>query len=218
MINLIENINLNINYWLINWGYLNGYLQEGEIVTTSYSFIYQLLVIIILIINIIRFGFLLLNGKESQISIVLGDWGYFLGPRVIINGLCWLVCIFILMVIMFFKICTQNLKKMFYWLFIMKYDPENRCFSNIELNDSDSKMFIQRFLLFINAFKYFVILFIPLFVFANFISVFLHTNNYYLNHLIGIMTYVPALYYDCGYVFGMPIILYLVSFKLIFNN
>ena len=39
MKNLFENTDLNINSWLINWGYMNGYLKDGQIHTTKYHII-----------------------------------------------------------------------------------------------------------------------------------------------------------------------------------
>ena len=40
---------LSINFWFINWGYLNGYLngylQNEQIITTNHNFIYELVVI-----------------------------------------------------------------------------------------------------------------------------------------------------------------------------
>ena len=211
MVNWIENTDLNINTWLINWGYMNGYLQDGQFHTTKYTIFYQLMVIMILSVNIIRFGIILSNPKGSEITFLHGDWGYFLGSRIIIDGLCFLVCIFLLMVIALFKFCTQNLRKMFYWLYIMEFDPENKCFFNLDLNEIDSKVLLKQTLIFINTLKFFNVVFLPLFAFANLISVYKYVNDYYFNHFIGIMIYIPALYYDACYVFGVPIILYLVS-------
>ena len=217
MQNWIENTDLNINSWLITWGYLNGYLQDGQIKPTRYTIIYQWIVIIILAINAIRFGILLSNPKGSLICYQLGDWGPFLGPRFIINGLCFLGCCYVIMVIAFFKFCTRNLKMMFYWLNIIKYDHKIRCFFNMNLNEFDSKMFIKRISIFIIAFKCFNVLIIPFYTFVNLLSVFLHINDYYINYLIAIIIFLPALYQCCGYVFGLPVILYLVSLKLFIN-
>ena len=74
MKNLFENTDLNIYSSLINWGYMNGYLKDGQIHTNKYYVIYQLVIMIVLLLNVIRFLILLLNAKESQISLVLGDW------------------------------------------------------------------------------------------------------------------------------------------------
>ena len=47
MKNLLENTDLNINSWLINWDYMNGYLKGGQIQTNKYFIIYQLIIMII---------------------------------------------------------------------------------------------------------------------------------------------------------------------------
>ena len=221
MKNYFENTDLNINSWLINWGYMDGYLKDGQIHTTIYYIMYQLIIMIILLLNVIRFIILLFNAKESHISLVLGDWGYFLGPRVIINGIIFFACSYLLVLMAFFKFCARNLQKMFYWLNIMDYDSETRCYYNMNLNESDSKAFIKRSLIFINAFKCFTVVFMSIHLIVVFISVFIHLDDYYLNQLIAFMIYFPALYYGIAYCYGLPIILYLVSINLvneIFNN
>ena len=123
--NFIENTDLDINSWLIKWGYMNGFLQDGQIQPTKNTIIYQSLVIIILLLNMTRFTVFLFSTKNAQISKKLGEWSYFFGPRLIVNGTAILCAIYILFVMLFFKFCTQNLKKMFYWLNIMEYDTEN---------------------------------------------------------------------------------------------
>ena len=44
---LIKNTDLNINSWLINWGFLNGYLQDGQTQTTKFTIFNQWLVILV---------------------------------------------------------------------------------------------------------------------------------------------------------------------------
>ena len=221
MKNIFENTDLNMNSWLINWGYMTGYLKNGQIHTTQYYVIYQLIIVIIFILNVIRFLILLLNAKESQISLELGDWGYFLGPRLIINGIIFFVCSYILMLMAFFKFCVLNSQKMFYWLNIMDYNSETRCYYNLNLNESDSKTFTKRSLIFINGFKFFNIVCLPFFTIVNFISILININDYYLNQLIGLMIYFPVIYHCIAYCFGLPTILYLVSINFlnqIFNH
>ena len=70
MKNLFENADLNINSWLINWGYMNGYLKDGQIHTTKYYIIYQLIIMIIFLLNVIKSTILLFNEKESKISLI----------------------------------------------------------------------------------------------------------------------------------------------------
>ena len=215
MKNLFENTDLNINSWLISWGYMNGYLKDGQIHTTKHYIIYQLMVIMILLLNLIRFTILLFSVKESQFSLKLGDWGYFLGPRIMINGIISLICFYILILISFFKFCARNSQKMFYWLNIVGYDSTTRCYFNMNLNESDSKMFVKRSLIFINAFKCFTAVCMPFFIIVIFISILINLNDYYLNQLITLLIFFIALYHVIAYCFGVPIILYLVSINLV---
>ena len=221
MQNWIENTDLNINSWLITWGYLNGYLQDGQIQPTKYNIIYQWIVIIILAINAIRFGILLSNPKGSLICYQLGDWGYFLGPRVIINGIIFLAFSYMLMLMAFFKFCARNSQKMFYWLNIMDYDYETRCYFNMNLDESDSKTFTKQSLIFINALKCFIAVCIPFFTTVISISILINMNDYYLNKFISSLIFIFIIYHGVACCYGLPIILYLVSINLvneIFNH
>ena len=132
-----------------------------------------------------------------------------------INGLIFVGYSFMLILMAFFKFCAQNSQKMFYWLNIMDYDSETRCYFNMNLNELDSKGFIKRSLFFINAVKCFTLVFMPFFIIAACISVFIHLNDYYLNHFIGILIYFIVLYQGIAYAFGLPIILYKVSINLV---
>ena len=102
---------------------MNGYLKDGQIQTNKYYIIYQLIVMILLLLNVIRITILLFSAKESQISLVLGDWCY-LGPRIMLNGLVFSVCFCQLMLMVVFIFSARNSQKMFYWLNIMDYDSE----------------------------------------------------------------------------------------------
>ena len=37
----LQEYNLNINSWLINWGLTNGYLDKGKIQTTKFGIVNQ---------------------------------------------------------------------------------------------------------------------------------------------------------------------------------
>ena len=211
MKNFFENTDLNMNSWLINWGYMTGYLKNGQIQTNESYIEYQFVVIIILVLNVIRFIILLFSTKGSQTSSILGDWGYFLGPSVMINGIILAAFSYALMLMAFIKFCARNSQKMFYWLKIMDYDSETRCYPNMNLNELDSKIFIKRSLIFIIAFKCFTIVLMPLFLIVIFVSIFMNLDDYYLNRLIGFLIFFIASYHGIAYSIGLPVILYLVT-------
>ena len=211
-----ENTDLNINSWLIKWGFMNGYLYDGQIKTTESNIINQWMVIIYMLFATTRHGALLTTPKGPQLSSQLGEWSYFLGPRLLINGICVVCGSYIFLLMAFLKFCTRNVKKMFYWLDIMEYHAENRCFTKMNLNQSDSNTFIKRISILIIILKCFSFSFIPGLFVVNCLSILKHIDNdYQLNHLVAISIFLPQHYYYINYSFGVPIILYLVSKKLI---
>ena len=210
MKDFFENTDLNINSWLVTWGFMNGYLKDGQIRSNKYASFYQLMVVLITLINNIRFIILLLNPKESKITLELGDWSYFIGPRIVINSVCFLCCSYVLITMAFFQFCNRKEKKMLYWLRIMDYDNENRCFYRLNLNESDSEMFIKRSLILINVFKWFSVTFLTAFIIVNCISVPMYLNDYYIEHFIAILFFSISHYQCANYYLGLPVILYLV--------
>ena len=216
--NLIENADLNINSWLIKWGFINGYLKDGQIHTTKFTIIYQWTVIMILSLHTIKFTIFLFSKKESKITNQLGDWSYFFAPRLVMNGIVLTCFVYIFLVMIYFKFCLRNLKDNFYWLNIMEYHTENRGFFNLNLNKSDLKIFIKRISLFAFSLEYLVFSFIMFFALTSFISIFKYINDYQLNYLISVIINLAPCYYCIAYLYGLPVILYLVSLKLIYVN
>ena len=118
----------------------------------------------------------------KRISNLIGTWlDYFFGPRIMVNGIIFLECICILMLMAFFKFCARISQEMFYWLNIMDYDSETWYYFNMYLTESDSKVFIKRSSIFIKAFKCLTIVCISFFMIAVCISIFIHLNDNYLN-------------------------------------
>lgn len=140
-----------------------------------------------------------------------------MGPRLMINGICPLCAVYVLLVMVYFQFCKRNLEKMLYWLKIVEFDTENRCFFRMNLNQFDSKMFVKRILIFVVALKCFTSSFMPLFVLINFLLVFKYVDDYQLNYLVSIITFLPHLYYCINFVFGLPVVIYFVWIKFIFN-
>ena len=208
---LTETSSLNINSWLINWGYMNGYLVDGIIETTKFGVINQRTCILSTLLTGIKFFVLLFHPKESQIANQLGDFGYFLGPKVFLNLIISTASIHMLVVMLLFNLGCKNAKIMFYWLNILDYDILKQGFYKANLNESDSKMMIKRISFIILTLKWFTYALISLFTIATCSSVFKYCNDYHLNYIISILLFSFQLYYYTVYVFGFPIIFYQVS-------
>lgn len=211
MIKLMNNPNLNINSWLINWGFLTGYVNNSKIQNTKYGPWIVCICILSQLFNLTKWTILLFNSKDSVVSHQLGDWGPFLGPKVILNSIIIIASIHLLNVVVLFYFCSKNPKKMFYWLEQMEFNVENGCFNKLDLNESDSLKMIKRMSLFISSFDCFTYLFIFLFLVVNFFALFKFQNDYYFNYSISIVLFVIPFYFYIKFSFGFIIILYLVS-------
>ena len=218
MKSLFENPNLNINSWLINWGFLNGYLKDGLFIRTKFGQINQWFCVLTMILNAIKFSILLFTEKESKISKQLGEWSYFLAPRIMMNAIITIGSCCTIIVVIFFNLCCRNYKKLFYWLDNMEYHVDNRCFPKINLNDCDSKLLTKRMSLFIMSLYYFTVPYLLCFVAVNCFCVFRYVNDYhyYFNYFISIISFLPSLYFYLNYIFGFLGLLYLVRFILLF--
>ena len=211
---LIKNHNLDINSWLINWGFLNGQLKDGLFIKTKFGQINQWFCVLTMIINIIKLSILLSVEKESKISKQLGEWSYFLAPRIMINSIITIGSCYTIVVVIFFNLCCRNPTKLFYWLINMEYDVDNECFPKVNLNDSNSKLLFKRMSLFMNSLNYLTIPYLLCFVIINCFCVFKYVNdyNYYFNYFISIISFLPSLYFYLNYIFGFLGLLYLVRF------
>lgn len=211
---LIEKSDLDLSSWFINWGLMRGYLREGKIVTTKFGLYSQWLCISMNLFDTIKWSILLFYPKESKLSNELGDWGYFIGPKIFLDLMIVFITTFALTSISLFYFWSKssNSKSMFYWLECMEYDRDNRCFNKLNLNESESEMMIKRMALFNLALKAFIYLGIPFFVAATIFAVFKLKidSNYQLNYIISILLYTIQGYYNACYLFGFLMVLYLV--------
>ena len=211
MNHLIEKSNLNFNSWLINWGLMKGYLIDGMIEATKFGFSNQYFGFLLNLVTLIKWTIQLFSTKDSKISHQLGNWGPFLGPKVIIELIIIFGAIYVLSVFLLFYFCSKHPKNMFYWLFTLAYDLEHQCFNQLNLNQTGSKSFKKSISLLKFTLNGFIYSFIPLFIIANSYSVFVYQNDYHVNYLISILQYSFQLYYNINLMFGLPVILYQVN-------
>ena len=184
MNNLIKASNLNINSWLINWGYLNGYLKDGKIEPTKFVKFVNWSFILINSFNAIKWLILLFSDKKSKMNDYLGDMVIFFGPKVALDFMMVLTCITSLILGLLFNFASKHSQKMLYWLDQMEFDNENRCYKKLDLNQSDSMMIIKRMSLFMFGLKWFMYSFIPLLVVVTCFCAFQKQRKYFINYCI----------------------------------
>lgn len=215
----LENTNLNINSWLVNCGLMFGHLRNCKIHCTKFTFIKWLIAFSISIFTTIKWTILLLYPKDSLISHLLGDWGYFYGPKLLIDLIILFCAIFVLSVFVLFYYSSKHPKTMLFWLEKMEFDPVNRCFNNLNLNESDSMIFTKRMYLLRIIYNNFVYSFLAFYVISVNYSAFTHKRAYYIYYFISILFFCPQFYINSYCIYGSLIILYQVTkFLLILSN
>ena len=202
--------NLNINSWLINWGYLSGYLYDGVIESTKFGIINQWTCILCNLYLGIKHLIFLFNSKESRISYQLGEWAHLIGPKLFIDVIIVLCSIHMLISMWLFNLLSKNAKT-FYWLDVIDYDNENQCYYRAKLDESDSKMFIRRVSLTKITLKWITYSLPPFLAIILCIAVFKNLNDYHLNYIISILLNCVTFFYRLNYIFGLPLILYQVN-------
>ena len=208
---LANESNLDINSLLIYWGLLSGHLHDGIIQPTKFGLINQWFTFFICLFTAIKWSILLLTPKESETVHLLGDWTIAFGPKIILDSIIIFLACYIITVKLIFIFASYHSKKMFYWLDALEYDEDNKSFNKLNLNETESKMFIRRLSLTIFLFRCVSYVFMISFYLANFMFVLIYRKGYYLNYLISLVIFIPQHYIDGQFIFGFLAILYPVS-------
>ena len=138
---LAKKSNLDVNSLLINWGLLSGHLNDGIIEPTKFGRFNQWFTFLICLFTALKWSILLFTPKDSELVDLLGDWGYFFCPKLLIDFILIIISIFIITVKFIFLFTSKQ--KMFYWLDVMEYDENTQSFNKLNLNETESKMFIK---------------------------------------------------------------------------
>ena len=144
-------------------------------------------------------------------SNLLGDFAYYFGPKVILDLIIMFNPICISTVKLLFVYASKHIKKYFYWLEAMEFNPVNRSFDKLDLNENESKNFVKRLSLSIFLLKSFVCFIIAFFFVLVFVLTFKLKDDYHLNYLISLVLYIPQIYLNVYFIFGFLVLLYLVS-------
>lgn len=206
----IRKSNLSINLWLIKCGLIRGQLNNGIIKSTKFGLVNQWFSFLLVLFNCIKWTIQLFSPKGSEMANLLGNWGIFLGPKIIVDLIIIIAAIYLLVVMLLFHLASKNPKMMF-WLESFEFDNETRNFSKLDLNQSNSKMLIQRMALLRLIWNLFIYSFIPFFVAIEFYCIFKYQKNYKINYIISILIFCPQIYISLSYIFGLLIIFHLVS-------
>lgn len=203
----IENTNLDINSWLINWGLMRGYYKDGVIRMTKFGLINQLFVILLFLFEFIKWIILIFLPGESQIAHYLGEFTPSLGPKLILDAMMILETLNSLILLFYFGSCRG---KLFFWLESMYYDNDKHCFEKLDLDKNSSIRFIKQFVLgyflvkninyFLNIITFFLVL----------ICFYLFTNKYHFYYFTSIIILSIGLWYLGYHWFGLLMIFYQV--------
>ena len=196
---------------LINWSLMSGYLHDDDIETTRFGCFYQWLGFCFCSFTAIKWSILLFCSNNSQIANLLGEWGSYFGPKIIIDMVLVFIAVYIIAVKLLFIYASKHTKKLFYWLDAMEFNPVNQSFDKLNLNEIDSKMFMKRLSLSIFLLKCFTYMIMIFYIITNFVLTFKHKYGYYLNYLISALLYLPQNYLNAKFIFGFLVILYPVS-------
>ena len=213
MIKMIEKTNLNINSWLIDWGLMCGYLKGGVIHSTKFGVFNYWFAFCSCSFTLIKWAIFLFSPKDALLNHYLGDFGIFYAPKLVADLISVLGHIYCQSVIMLFHYFSKHSDKMFYWLDQMEFRSVNRYFTKLNLNESDSKKFINRISLLRFNFKFFIHSFLAFFIISAFFSLFRRSTlkPYYVYYIISILLFAPQFYFSASYVCGTLIIFYQVT-------
>ena len=156
---IIANTNLNINTFLINLGLMTGYLHDEIIESTTFGRFNLWFGFVLCIFHGIKWTILIFSSQDPDMANFLGEWAYFFGPKVIYDFLIIILTIYIIVIKILFIFASKHPKKM-YWLKIIELNPDKRSFDKMNLNETESKMFIKRLSISFSLIKFVIFSFV----------------------------------------------------------
>lgn len=215
---IIEKSDLNINSWLISWGLMRGEYHDGVFKITIRTVLQQLLVFSLSLFQLVKWLILIFNAEDSDLSHYLGEWAHYLGPKLIVDTIVILEPVNSLSLIFYFG-STSN-PKLLYWLDLMHFDVEKRCFDKMDLNEKDSKKLMVQFALASWALKRIIVFLDSITFIVIYVSFFFFTNDYHIYYFISIALFTADVWYLSFHWFGLVMVFYQVnnSFKFVQIN
>ena len=208
-------MNLSINKLLINWGSLEGYLENGVIQSTKFGRFNQWATFGVLLFTAIKWAILIFSPQQSWLTNWLGDWGQFYGPKIVADVIIFLFATTMIAIKLLFLFSSKHPKKLFYWLDVLEYNQYNHSFDKLNLDETESQIIIKGFSVFLFVLKCFFDFLLVSFISASYVMIFILRwhNKYLVNFLISFTCFLPQHYLDVVLLFGYYGLLYLVSFK-----
>ena len=137
--------NLDINSWLINWGLLSGEYKDEVFTITKFARFNNWFSCSLFALTMIKATTLMFNDKQSQISIYLGEWSDWFGPKMVTDSILIVQPLNSLILFFIFYSASRNPKKLLLWLDFMRFDNDLQSFVKLDLNEADSKKYIKQF-------------------------------------------------------------------------
>ena len=204
------NSDLDINQWLINWGLLKGEYKDEIFTTTKFGLINNWFSFWVFLLALIKWATLMFCEKQSKIAYYLGEWGDWFGPKLVLDAILSVQPFNSLILWYFvFYYASKNSKKLLFWLDFMQFDNESRCFTKLDLNETDSKKYIKQFAMSRVIVKHIcysvtylsmLVLIVSLFYFEN--------RNHFLYHFIyillhwNVLLFKSLVWFDSGFLSG----------------
>ena len=202
----MDKLNLNINSLLINWGLMKGEFHDQTIKTTKFGLINNWFCFLITLFNLIRFTFYLFHPKTSLIIRQLGDFGWLIGPKLMLDVIIINIKINLLVLMLLFRFTNK-----LFWLDFMKYDYDKQSFIKMNLDNNGSQRFTERFAIIMSIVKMFSYFCVSFYIFINFLSLYLFENDYYLNYIISLIIHYVNAWYIIFHLFGLLAIIFQVK-------
>ena len=202
----MDKLNLNINSLLISWGLMKGEYHEQTIKTIKFGLINNWFCFLITLFNLIRFIFYSFYPKTSLIIRQLGDFGWLIGPKLMLDLIIINIKINSIVLVLLFRFTNK-----LFWLEFIKYDYDKQRFAKMNLDNNDSQRFTERFAMIMSIVKMLSYFCVSFYIFINSLSLYLFENDYYLNYIISLIIHYANAWYIIFHWFGLLAIIFQVK-------
>ena len=110
-----------------------------------------------------------------------------------------------------FCYCSMKPKKLLFWLELMEFDVDKKCFAKLKSNKSDSQLFTKVFAISITLGWRFTHLCVYSIFFAAVIPTYLYRKEYFFYYLISIICFTFQLHFIFGQAFALLMVIFQVS-------
>lgn len=199
----MENSELSINLMLFNWG-----LICGE--STKFGWSKPLFIFLLNFFSSIKWSIVMFYPIDHPISNYFGDFGYFFGPKLIVDFIGGLIALNSTVLIILFYFCSKFSKNKFDWLKFMHFDSENEKFDKLDLNTIDLQKFTDQFKSIWFILQRLIYLLVVISFSIILISFLVYKHEYYFNYILATIIQAMSMYYFLFHWYGLTMILFQV--------